>query len=255
VMYVDVYWRLRSVMRSELSWCRAGRMGVKAALLVMASLIAACGMERTTTGVNRKPVRISMPAHRYPPSLDGSGLSGTVAVRFTVTEDGQATDLVIISSVPAGVFDEAALAAVRSSKWEPALKNGRAYRYENHALSLTFDVQPSLSPATNMSVECKQTLDSCNAKPTGCVSIGFDPQSSCGFDCAKGIRQRLQTSGISAGVPHPSVNPLKERGCIGIRRDLGGSDAGAECLRAILGETYAVGACTSDGWPYNVRTY
>lgn len=239
-------------------WFRtSSARGRSPALLVMlvASLIAGCAVEKTVTGVDRKPVRISMPDYQYPPSLDGSGMSGTVIVGFTVTENGRAADVVIKSSVPAGVFDEAALAAIRTSKWEPALKNGRAYRYENHALHLTFDAEPGLGPAMNMPLKCKQTLDSCNAEPSGCVSIGFDPKSSCGFDCAKGIRQRLQTSGISAGVPHTSVNPLKERGCIGIRKDLGGSEQGAECIRAILGERYEVGACTADGWPYNVRTY
>ena len=241
-------------MRSNLSWY--GRVGVKAALLatLMAGFIAACAVNITGTDADRKPVRISMPDYQYPPGLD-SGISGNVTVGFTVTEDGRAEDAVILSSVPPGVFDKAALAAVRSSKWQPALENGRAYRYENHALILSFDAEPAVGAATNMPAECKETLDSCNARPRGCVSMGFDPQSSCGFDCASTIRQRLQASGISAGVPHESVNPLEEKGCIGIRKDLGGSDKGAQCIRAILGERYAVGDCTADGWPYNLRAY
>lgn len=230
---------------------------MSAALLavLLAGFIAACGVNTTVTAVDRKPIRISMPDYHYPPALDDSGMSGSVAVGLTVTEDGRAEDVVILSSTPPGVFDEAALAAIRSSKWQPALKNGQAYRYEHHGIVLAFDAEPPRGTSANMPAKCKATLDSCSARPRGCISMGFDQQSNCGFECANTIRQRLQTSGISAGVPHPSTNPLEGKGCIGVRKDLGGSDEGAECIRAVLGEKYAVGDCTADGWPYNVRAY
>ena len=53
-----------------------------------------------------------------PAAAETQGLEGRVGVEFDVTPTGDVVELVVTGSEPAGVFDEAALAAV--SRWRYA---------------------------------------------------------------------------------------------------------------------------------------
>jgi TonB family protein len=61
----------------------------------------------------------------YPDVARSRRLSGTVDVQFTVREDGTTTDFAVISAQPAGVFEQAALDAVRKWRYhKPVSKDG-----------------------------------------------------------------------------------------------------------------------------------
>ena len=60
----------------------------------------------------------------YPPQAQASGVEGYVVVEYGVAETGQVLDLVIVESEPSGVFDESALAAVKSWRFRPAVHDG-----------------------------------------------------------------------------------------------------------------------------------
>ena len=61
----------------------------------------------------------------YPRAALEDNVSGEVRVRITVDAKGKVTDTVILESAPAGVFDDAALAAVRRWRFKPAEVDGQ----------------------------------------------------------------------------------------------------------------------------------
>ncbi len=63
-------------------------------------------------------------APEYPRQALAEELSGKVKVTYTVGVDGRVTDAAISASSPAGVFDEAALAAVRRWRFKPFVVDG-----------------------------------------------------------------------------------------------------------------------------------
>jgi protein TonB len=65
-----------------------------------------------------KPVRKVKPV--YPPEAEAQHIQGRVKVRLTVNVEGAVTDVQVLASEPAGVFDEAVLTAVR----QYVFKNG-----------------------------------------------------------------------------------------------------------------------------------
>jgi protein TonB len=63
-------------------------------------------------------------APEYPRQALAEELSGKVKVTYTVGVDGRVTDAAISASSPPGVFDEAALAAVRRWRFKPFVVDG-----------------------------------------------------------------------------------------------------------------------------------
>ncbi len=61
----------------------------------------------------------------YPRAALEDNVSGEVRVRITVDAKGKVADAVILESAPAGVFDDAALAAVRRWRFKPAEVDGQ----------------------------------------------------------------------------------------------------------------------------------
>lgn len=62
----------------------------------------------------------------YPAHALARGQSGEVRVRITVDTDGRVTAVNVLSASPPGVFDQAAVSAVRKWRFEPVMKEGRA---------------------------------------------------------------------------------------------------------------------------------
>ncbi|MBV9912174.1 MAG: energy transducer TonB, partial [Sinobacteraceae bacterium] len=54
----------------------------------------------------------------YPPRALADKVAGSVTVEFTVTTSGEPRDIRVVDSTPPGVFDRAALNAVRRWRWE-----------------------------------------------------------------------------------------------------------------------------------------
>jgi len=64
-------------------------------------------------------------APTYPPQALSRGLEGEVRVRITVDTEGRVVGAQVLSATPAGVFDQAAVNAVRKWRFEPVVKGGR----------------------------------------------------------------------------------------------------------------------------------
>ena len=73
-----------------------------------------------------EPKRTHYVAPDYPQEALQKKLRGEVQVRITVGSDGKVRDAVVANSSPPGVFDRAALAAVRRWRYQPGEVDGSA---------------------------------------------------------------------------------------------------------------------------------
>jgi len=71
-----------------------------------------------------KPLKTVPP--EYPQNALTKGVSGSVLLSFTVDTKGNTSDVQVLQSTPAGVFDRAAMTAVRRWKYAPVMVNGAA---------------------------------------------------------------------------------------------------------------------------------
>ena len=78
------------------------------------------GEEGTEIEVNR----MSSPSPEYPRRAIRLGVEGSVRLEFDVDTDGSVLDPYVVESSPAGVFDRAAIKAVRKFLYEPPTYNG-----------------------------------------------------------------------------------------------------------------------------------
>jgi TonB family protein len=62
----------------------------------------------------------------FPITAREQGLSGWVEVQFLVTADGSVADPVIMGAEPVGIFEQAALEAIRKWHYKPILRDGQA---------------------------------------------------------------------------------------------------------------------------------
>lgn len=83
---------------------------------------------KTRTASSKKraapvPARIVPP--QYPQSAVHTRPSGYVVIAFTVTSSGRTRNIDVVKSTPTGVFDEAAVKAVRQWRFEPYRADGK----------------------------------------------------------------------------------------------------------------------------------
>ncbi|MCH1542305.1 MAG: TonB family protein [Alphaproteobacteria bacterium] len=62
---------------------------------------------------------------RYPSRALSRGIEGWVLLEFTIDQLGQAVDLMVIEADPKGMFDRAALNAIKKWKYRPKMQDGR----------------------------------------------------------------------------------------------------------------------------------
>ena len=62
----------------------------------------------------------------YPMRMRQRGIEGAVGITFTIAKTGTVKDAVVDISQPPGVFDKAALAAVRRWRYNPKIVDGKA---------------------------------------------------------------------------------------------------------------------------------
>ena len=63
---------------------------------------------------------------------------GYVLIEFDIDTDGSVIDPYVVESSPAGVFDRAAIKAVRKFLYEPPTYNGTSVKVNNVQIDLTF---------------------------------------------------------------------------------------------------------------------
>ncbi len=93
---------------------------------------AGAKVDPATLAASLKPVRTVPP--EYPQSALTKGVSGSVLLSFTVDAKGNTSDVQVLQSTPAGVFDHAAVSAVRRWKYAPVVVNGTAVEVPTRTL-------------------------------------------------------------------------------------------------------------------------
>jgi protein TonB len=63
-------------------------------------------------------------APEFPTRARAQGITGSVTLFFVVDVDGSVQDVYVVESIPAGVFDEAAIEAVKQWEFDPGLHEG-----------------------------------------------------------------------------------------------------------------------------------
>ena len=74
---------------------------------------------------------------RYPRSAARRNIEGVVRVAFTITKDGRVFNPKVLSASPQGVFEKAAIKAVKKWKFNPKIINGQAVE-QSAAQEITF---------------------------------------------------------------------------------------------------------------------
>lgn len=87
---------------------------------------AAGSIVMTESTVDEVPRPLSRAIPEYPVRARARGVEGAVNLSVLVGEDGAVRDVVVLESEPAGVFEEAAKAAVRAWRFEPGRYQGQA---------------------------------------------------------------------------------------------------------------------------------
>jgi protein TonB len=104
-----------------------------AALILTATLLWACAAPS-----NRPTQLISGSAAAYPEDARAQGIEGLVVVRYDVAVDGRVINARVVRADPPNVFDDAALASVRSWRFNPALADGVPRATQDIESTVTF---------------------------------------------------------------------------------------------------------------------
>ncbi|MFC3094375.1 energy transducer TonB [Alteromonas sediminis] len=76
----------------------------------------------------------------YPRRAQQRGIEGFVDVEFTVTAIGAVRDPVVVQAEPEGIFEQAALDAVRKWKYKPRVVNGEPTEVSGVQTRVTFEI-------------------------------------------------------------------------------------------------------------------
>jgi protein TonB len=77
----------------------------------------------------------------YPIQAAERGIEGWVEVEFTITPQGTVADARVVAHHPSGVFDTAALQAIRKWKYKPKVENGVAVARTGARVKLNFELE------------------------------------------------------------------------------------------------------------------
>jgi len=88
--------------------------------------VPASGIGQGTVLADRNAIAHKMPPPSYPKIAFEQSIVGKVVVRVDVDAEGKATNVRVLEATPAGVFDEATVAAAKQWTFEPAIRNGKA---------------------------------------------------------------------------------------------------------------------------------
>jgi periplasmic protein TonB len=109
-----------------------------ASLVAIALLLGAC-----MSNPSRPAQVMSAGGMTYPESAHLKKVEGYVRVEYDVTTDGTVANPRVVESVPQGIFDEAALTAVRSWKFHPAVRDGKVVESKGLVSRLDFKLGES----------------------------------------------------------------------------------------------------------------
>lgn len=96
-----------------------------AMLMGVALFVAGC-----LSPTNRPPDVVAAQDFPYPTAASERRIEGFVRVAYEVGVDGSVANARVIASDPPGMFDAAALEAVRGWRFHPAIRSGKPVAYE-----------------------------------------------------------------------------------------------------------------------------
>ncbi len=109
------------------------------AVIASIALLAAGCM----TSPNRPPQILSTYGLVYPKDAIKRHVEGFVRVEYDVTVDGTVVNAHVVESSPSGVFDAAALTAVRGWQFRPAVRKGKIVAMQNLVSRVNFKLGDS----------------------------------------------------------------------------------------------------------------
>lgn len=112
---------IRELLATIITTLRWGRLSVIS--IVTLSLLTSCALQM---GNNQSLQLIRGSAPLYPANLKSQGVGGSVTIAYDVTTTGEVVNARVVSSDPESLFDNAALIAVSSWKFQPQIREGRA---------------------------------------------------------------------------------------------------------------------------------
>lgn len=99
-------------------------------------------MSRLNHGGANYPVAHLLSSPSYPARALARGIEGWVEVRFNLSAQGTTEDIVILNAHPKGMFERAAMAAVKRWKYQPLLDaDGQAKPFMGLTKRVVFEIQ------------------------------------------------------------------------------------------------------------------
>lgn len=80
-------------------------------------------------------------AARYPITALNRGIEGFVDVKFDITSIGSTENIEVLYAEPEGIFENAAINAVKRWKYQPTTSNGKATRFNGLTQRIRFELQ------------------------------------------------------------------------------------------------------------------
>jgi protein TonB len=78
---------------------------------------------------------------QYPRTAAQRKIEGWVQVEFTISVTGSVKNAKVVAAEPRGVFDRAAIRAIRKWKYKPKIEEGKAVERYNVRVQLTFELE------------------------------------------------------------------------------------------------------------------
>ncbi len=78
----------------------------------------------TEKSVDKPPRAVQQVAPKYPPRAQAQSITGKVVLALLIGAQGDVQEVQVVSSEPPGVFDQAAIQAVRRWRFQPAMYKG-----------------------------------------------------------------------------------------------------------------------------------
>jgi protein TonB len=109
-------------------------------LTLLAALLVIGCLHGCAASQNRPMQLVSGSGPAYPAEAKAGLIEGAVVVRYSVSVDGRVINARVESAEPEGIFEDAALAAVRSWRYNPALKEGEPVAVDNVLSTVRFEL-------------------------------------------------------------------------------------------------------------------
>jgi TonB family protein len=116
---------------------------------------------------------LDRPLPEYPAAA--KAIEGAVKLRFRIALDGRVTDVSIVEANPPGMFDQAALDAVRQWFYQPRTEDGKTVEQPDNSVLLKFKPPPpETAPELIRGQVAYYPREAFDHKIEGDVTVGFD---------------------------------------------------------------------------------